>query len=93
MSDTRPLPAPHRAYELEIKIGGDTWQDVLRHLHELQQHIPDHGEECNSVSGGSTSNHIVIVGRYPEMTHDRYVQELDEYLAMLRAHKSRSSHE
>lgn len=75
-----PADKPHRAFELEITIGGDTWADVLRDVRDLASHIPEHGPACNSVSGGPGGNHIVTVRVDETMTHDRYFKELDAYL-------------
>lgn len=77
------MTRPHRAYELDIHIGGDSWEDVLRHLQDLAHHIPDHGLECNSTSGGYSANHTVHVAHRPEMNHDRYFDDLSEYLKAL----------
>lgn len=79
MTDNKPQ-RPHRAYELDIHIGGDTWSDVLADLRYLANHIEDHGEKCGSVMGGPSSNHIVTIIVRPEMTHERYISELDAYL-------------
>lgn len=74
------LKPPKRRFEVQIVIGGDTWPDVLDRLQDLLLHIGDHGPACSSVSGGYVSGHWVQVTEHPEMTHDRYVAELDAYL-------------
>lgn len=79
------MKSPSRAFELNIKIGGDTWEDVLRNLRELASHVEDHGSNCNSVSGGYSSHHIVDVRIRPDLTHDQYSVELEEYLKNLRS--------
>ena len=71
---------PRRPYELEIKIGGRTWDDVLYQLRELATHIPEHGMQCDSVSGSPSSNHSVSVYTDETMTDERYWRELDDYL-------------
>ena len=72
---------PHRAFELNIAIGGDSWPDVLQQLQELAWHIRDHGPECNSVSGGVNSNHHVQIRVDESMTSDRYHAECKAWLA------------
>jgi len=72
---------PHRAYELDIHIGGDTWKDVIHDLLDLARHVEDHGEKCGSTSGSPSCNHSVTIVVRPEMTHDRYIEELGAYLA------------
>lgn len=89
MSEPATIPPPRRCYELDIKIGGDSWADVLRHLDELSRHIPEHGQECNSVSGGYSGNHWVTCYHDLDMTHDKYFELLDAHLASTR----RTSHE
>jgi len=79
--DDMPMSPPRRAFELTIKIGGDTWRDVLRDLLDTARHVEQHGPQCNSVSGGYSTNHIVDVRVDPDMTHDRYVDQLEAYLA------------
>lgn len=71
---------PHRAYELDIHIGGDTWEDVMRNFRELADHIPEHGPACSSVSGSPSCGHTVNVTHRPEMTNDRYFRELDAWM-------------
>lgn len=71
---------PRRAFELTITIGADTWRSVEDELAFLAIHIPDHGPKCDSVMGGPCRNHIVSIHHDPEMTHDRYHEELQAYL-------------
>jgi hypothetical protein len=75
------MSRPQRAYTLSIEIGADTWDDVVRDLRELAGHVPDHGPTCASVSGSPSGGHIVTVKHRPDMTHDRYMAELEAYLA------------
>lgn len=72
---------PQRAYTLSIEIGADTWNDVVRDLRELAGHVEDHGPTCSSVSGSPSCGHVVTVTHRPDMTHDRYMAELEVYLA------------
>lgn len=76
---------PHRAYELDIHVGGDTWYDVMRNLEELADHIPDHGPACSSASGSPSCGHSVTVTHRPEMTHEKYIEALTAYLEARRA--------
>lgn len=75
------MERPHRAFELDIHIGGDTWDEVIRDLKYLAEHVEDHGPTCSSVCGGPSGNHIVTVTRHPDMTHERYHEQNDAYLA------------
>lgn len=78
MSET--VEKPKRAFEVEIRVGGDTWEDVARHLRDLMIHIEDHGPRCSSVSGGPSVGSYVDIVERPEMTHERYHEELERYL-------------
>lgn len=78
---------PHRAYTLSIEIGGDTWEDVMSDLRHIVSHLRDHGEKCSSVMGGPSCGHTIGVRIDPEMTHERYFEMLDTYLAEKNATK------
>lgn len=80
---------PHRAFELTIKIGGDTWEDVVRELAFVADHVPAHGETCDSTMGGCTSNHLVSIERRPDMGNKRYFEELHAYLAHQKAERAK----
>jgi hypothetical protein len=64
-----------------ISIGGDDWEAVVRDLDYLARHVAEHGAQCGSISGGYSGNHIVEVVEHPDMTHDRYFEELATHLA------------
>lgn len=74
------LPRPRRTFELDVHVDGDTWDDVLRELRHLVRHIEDHGPECKSVGGGYSTGHIVSIRHDPEMTGDRFRENLEKYL-------------
>ncbi len=72
---------PHRAFEITIRVGADTWEDAIAELLRMAYHIEEHGPNCNSVSGGYSTNHTVTILQNPQMTHDRYFEQLGAYLA------------
>lgn len=74
------LETPKRRFELELHVSGDAWEDVTSTLRDLFPHIEEHGPCCDSVSGGPSRGHWVQVTERPEMTHEKYVSELDVYL-------------
>ncbi len=80
MSEVSP-PRPQRCYTLSIEIGGDTWDDVIGQLRHLAEHIEDHGPECKSVGGSPSSGHVLTITHRPEQTHEKYIAELDAYIA------------
>lgn len=71
---------PRRRYELSVDVGGDTWQLVVDELRFLLPHIEDHGPECTSVAGSPSSNHVVVVHHNPDMTNEKYFEDLHKYL-------------
>ena len=81
------MDRPRRRYTLTIEIGADTWDDVIHDLRHTARHVEDHGPACQSVMGGPSGGHIVTVLHNPEMTHDRYMAELETYLTASRAAK------
>lgn len=74
------IERPRRKYELDLRIHGDTWEDIVRELQDLAQHAKSRGPECSSVSIGSSSGYIITVRHDPNMTGDLYQQQLEEYL-------------
>lgn len=76
----KPSP-PRRAVEIDLHVGANNWADAVRELVETAAHIEDHGPQCSSVAGSPSSNHIVTVYQDPTMTHERYFEALDRYLA------------
>ncbi len=74
------MEKPKRKYELSLTISGDLWTDVVQQLRMLLPHIEDHGEQCDSVSGGYSGGHTVQLTVNPEQTHDKFAAELDAYL-------------
>lgn len=83
--------APKRRFEVEIHVSGDIWADVIDTLRDLLPHIEEHGPSCDSVSGGPSRGHWVRVTERPEMTHERYHEQLDAYLDELRAERLRAT--
>lgn len=76
-----PKP-PQRCFVLTVKIGGDTWGDVASELARISEHVLDHGQECQLVSGGCSSGAIVTVDHNPSMTRDKYFEAIEEMKAM-----------
>ncbi len=79
------LDPPRRAYSVQIEIGADDWPALVRELARLADHIEAHGPDCKQVSGGYDTGSTVRVEHRPEMTHDKYVEELNTYLEALRS--------
>lgn len=75
------MERPKRRFDLQITIGGDTWEDVARACDEIVSHVAEHGPACTSVSGGPSSGWAVSVTERPEMTHEAYFAAVEKYLA------------
>lgn len=72
------MSKPRRAHSITITAGADTFEGLIA---ELKQIIFDlQRGSYNSVSGGSSTNHIVEYVTDPEMTHDRYMELIDEFI-------------
>jgi hypothetical protein len=82
------LKPPKRAFEVKLTISADDWQGIVLEVEHLADHLEQHGPVCGSVSGGPSSSHIVEVFKNVGMTHERYHQELEKYLAQMRAQKA-----
>jgi hypothetical protein len=82
--ETNPdnLPPKH-AYEVLIKIGGETWEYVTQTLHDLAFHVEEHGPECGLTSGGAGGSHYVHIERRDISPQD-YRIELEAWLAQRR---------
>ena len=78
---------PHRAFEIDIHIGADTWEDAAREIARVLSHVVEHGQQCSLASGGPSSGASVTIRHRPEMTHDKYFEQLDAYLVAKEAAK------
>ena len=76
---------PHRRFEVTITVSADSWEDASRVIEDLLPHIVDHGPRCNSVSGGYSAGASVDIREDPEMTHERWWEAMEAYLAAARA--------
>ena len=74
------MEKPHRRFELTIKVSADEWKYALADLKDLVDHVEEHGPNCASVMGGPVAGHIVSVVEDPDMTHDKYFEQLDLWL-------------
>lgn len=83
---------PHRRYELTLKLGADSWRDLLGILDHIQFELTvkaDADEQRVSiVSGGYGSGCTLDVTCDPDVTHDSWYKALQAYLDDLAALKA-----
>lgn len=72
--------APKRCYVLQLNVGADTFEDLVRQLNCAVEILEESGPGCQSVMGGSYCGHSILVEHDPDMTHDRYFELLDAWL-------------
>ncbi len=71
---------PHRRIEMRVTISADTFKDAVQEIGRLADHVAEHGEECSLCSGGYSCGSTVTITVDPEMTHERYAEELKTWL-------------
>ena len=74
-------PPPKRAFEIKIRISADCWASALDELEFLAGELLARGPDCESVSGGVHSGHIVEVEENPEITPEIFREQLRKYNA------------
>lgn len=77
---------PHRRYRLTLELQADTFEELLVNMEEIQLDLRDgntkrHGGRFHSVMYGPSSGYVVDVHVDTEMTHERYYEQLEAYLA------------
>lgn len=68
---------PERRFVIEVKWGGDTFEDAKQ---ELISALYDIHEKSRLVSGGPSSGGWVMVRENPSMTHCEYFNQLGLYI-------------
>lgn len=75
---------PKRRWTVDIHASADEWPQAISTLRELADHLEEHGPTCDLVQGGYSGSGYIRVAEDPSMTHEKYGQALDAYLASLR---------
>lgn len=57
----------------------------LEAVERVMRHIIGCGQQCGLASGGYSTGASVMIVHRPEMTHDRYFEQLDAHLAAKKA--------
>lgn len=78
------MEAPKRRYTMTIEIGADDYDTLLSALEDwilkMRLYNPDLSENHSGVMGGSTSGYSYDILVDQDMTHDKYVDLIREYL-------------
>jgi hypothetical protein len=73
---------PRRRIELKLTIGADNWDALRGALKSIQTEVAIHGRLSTSgVSGGYDSGWVYECSERPEITHDSWAADLNNYLA------------
>ena len=75
---------PQRAHTLITKIGADTAHDLAWELREMARKI-ERGEMTVGTMGSPSVGAMYSYRILPDQTHDKYFQEIDEWLARERS--------
>lgn len=73
-----------RAHTLICAIGADTLRDLCGELREMARKL-ERGEMTVGVLGGPSVGATYSYRVRPEQTHDKYFQDIEEWLARERA--------
>lgn len=76
---------PERKHTVAIKIGADSWDDVLAALKSIEYEFYSKGPGRNIISGGCSFSYIAVDDENPAQTHEQYFEEVDAWLAERRA--------
>lgn len=71
---------PERHHEVAIRIGADTWDDVISALMNITFELETKGPGRQMVSGGSSYGYIVIDKTNDDITNKIYFDRVDKWL-------------
>ena len=77
----------NRRHEVAIRIGADSWADVISVLRQLIYIANTKGPGHDLVSGGSTSSYVFVDQTSPDITHASYFAEVDAWIDAVRQEK------
>ena len=83
MSETEGKP--RRRIVFMAKIEADTWDRLSDELAHMSREVDGGHMRSTSISGGYSCGHIVVVSEDGSMDHDKWYQDLNEYLEAERA--------
>lgn len=69
---------PERRFVLDLKVQGDSVKDIVIYLNNFIYQL-EIGEISDGCSGGVSSGSVYKLRENPEMTHEKYFQEIKEF--------------
>ena len=72
------MERPQRRFQVTIELGADDDKELATALRQVCEDII--GGQRGSVSGGPSSGWVYKVIERTDMTHDRYIEELNRYI-------------
>lgn len=81
---TDKLTQPERRFVMELKLGADDRESVIRALNQIVFSL-EHEGSIGSVSGGWDSGWVWSLRENPGVTHDSYIEALNAYLEWMRS--------
>ncbi len=83
--------APERKHVVAIKIGADSWDDVIAALNHILFVAESEGAGRDITSGGGSFGFVFVDKTNPQVTHDSYFDEVDRWIEENRARKAREN--
>lgn len=69
---------PKRSHVVTLKIGADTWEDIMTALQAVMHDQGTDGPFPTTISGGSTFGYVWEYDHDPDITHDSYFQAVEQ---------------
>lgn len=77
------MSKPKRRYEVNLKLGADSLNDVIGALNGLlyELHSKKEDEPIQMITGGYSYGYVLTADIDPQITHDSYEVTLMDYIA------------
>lgn len=82
------MSAPQRKHEIAIRIGADSWEELLTRLRNLEDYLHIEGPGRELVSGGPASGCIAVDNECPSQTHEVYFEQVEKWIEKRRREKA-----
>lgn len=82
---------PERHHEVAIRIGADTWKDVIAALHHLSFIFDSEGPGHDLTSGGYSFGMVAVDKTNGDATHDSYFEEVEAWIEARRKEKEQNA--